>query len=195
MNKSYIINFLICFISYNSIAQSVKVLGVNHADSVQHDAPFYLNTFYIVNDGNIPIQGSYYHLYFSVVPNNPSLPGSNFTGHLFNGTIPNQILLPGDSLIWQFNFPITGGVNLYQQAGDYTVIIWPSFVTPVTIDTSATPLYVLPQITSIFEDIELDINDTNNMFYDILGRKIDNIISLPSGSMYFSTNGKRYIKL
>ena len=195
MNKSFVLNFLICFISYNSLAQSVKVLGVNHADSVQHDAPFYLNTFYIVNDGNIPIQGSYYHLYFSVVPNNPSLPGSNFTGHLFNGTIPNQILLPGDSLIWQFNFPITGGVNLYQQAGDHTVIIWPSFVTPVTIDTSTTALYVLPQITSIFEDIELDINDTNNMFYDMLGRKIDNIISLPSGSMYFSRNGKRYIKL
>ena len=195
MNKSYIINFLICFISYNSIAQSVKVLGVNHADSVQHDAPFYLNTFYIVNDGNIPIQGSSYHLYFSVVPNNPSLPASNFSGHLFNGTIPNQVLLPGDSLIWQFNFPITGGVNLYQQAGDHTVIIWPSFVTPVTIDTSTTALYVLPQITSIFEDIELDINDTNNMFYDMLGRKIDNIISLPSGSMYFSRNGKRYIKL
>ena len=195
MNKSFIINFLICFISYNSVAQSVKVLGVNHADSVQHDAPFYLNTFYIVNDGNIPIQGSYYHLYFSVVPNNPSLPGSNFSGHLFNGTIPNQVLLPGDSLIWQFNFPITGGVNLYQQAGDHTVIIWPSFVTPVTIDTSTTPLYVLPQITSIFEDIDLDINDTNNMFYDMLGRKIDNIINLPSGTMYFSGNGKRYIKL
>ena len=195
MNKSYIINFLICFISYNSIAQSVKVLGVNHADSVQHDAPFYLNTFYIVNDGNIPIQGSYYHLYFSVVPNNPSLPGSNFSGHLFNGTIPNQVLLPGDSLVWQFNFPITGGVNLYQQAGGHTVIIWPSFVTPVTIDTSTTPLYVLPQITSIFEDIELDINDTNNMFYDMLGRKIDNIINLTSGTMYFSGNGKRYIKL
>ena len=195
MNKSFIINFLICFISYNSVAQSVKVLGVNHADSVQHDAPFYLNTFYIVNDGNIPIQGSYYHLYFSVVPNNPSLPGSNFSGHLFNGTIPNQVLLPGDSLVWQFNFPITGGVNLYQQAGDHTVIIWPSFVTPVTIDTSTTPLYVLPQITSIFEDIDLDINDTNNMFYDMLGRKIDNIINLPSGTMYFSGNGKRYIKL
>ena len=195
MNKSYIIIFLICFISYNSIAQSVKVLGVNHADSVQHDAPFYLNTFYIVNDGNIPIQGSSYHLYFSVVPNNPSLPGSNFSGHLFNGTIPNQVLLPGDSLVWQFNFPITGGVNLYQQAGGHTVIIWPSFVTPVTIDTSTTPLYVLPQITSIFEDIELDINDTNNMFYDMLGRKIDNIINLPSGTMYFSGNGKRYIKL
>ena len=195
MNKSFIINFLICFISYNSVAQSVKVLGVNHADSVQHDAPFYLNTFYIVNDGNIPIQGSSYHLYFSVVPNNPSLPSFNYTGHLFNGTIPNQVLLPGDSLIWQFNFPITGGVNLYQQAGDHTVIIWPSFVTPVTIDTSTTALYVLPQITSIFEDIELDINDTNNMFYDMLGRKINNIISLPSGSMYFSRNGKRYIKL
>ena len=103
--------------------------------------------------------------------------------------------MPGDSLVWQFNFPITGGANLYQQAGDHTVIIWPSFVTPVTIDTSATPLYVLPQITSIFEDIELDINDTNNMFYDMLGREINNIISLPSGSMYFSRNGKRYIKL
>ena len=195
MKKIFLLNCLIYFISYNSFAQSVKVLGVNHADSVQHDAPFYLNTFYIVNDGNIPIQGSSYHLYFSVVPNNPSLPSSNYTGHLFNGTIPNQVLLPGDSLIWQFNFPITGGVNLYQQAGGHTVIIWPSFVTPVTIDTSTTPLYVLPQITSIFEDIELDINDTNNMFYDMLGRKIDNIINLPSGTMYFSGNGKRYIKL
>ena len=113
------------------------------------------------------------------------MPASNFTGHLFNGTIPNQALLPGDSLIWQFNFPMTGGVNLYQQAGDHTVIIWPSFVTPVTIDTSTTPLYVLPQITSIFEDIELDINDANNIFYDMLGRKIDNIINLPYGTMYF----------
>ena len=195
MKKIFLLNCLIYFISYNSFAQSVTVLGVNHADSVQYDAPFYLNTFYIVNDGNIPIQGSSYHLYFSVVPNNPSLPASNFTGHLFYNTIPNQVLLPGDSLIWQFNFPITGGVNLYQQAGGHTVIIWPSFVTPVTIDTSTTPLYVLPQITSIFEDSELDINDTNNMFYDILGRKVDNIINLPSGTMYFSRNGKRYIKL
>ena len=123
------------------------------------------------------------------------MPASNFTGHLFNGTIPNQVLLPGDSLIWQFNFPMSGGVNLYQQAGDHTVIIWPSFVTPVTIDTSHTTLYVLPQITSISEDIELDINDSNSIFYDILGRKIYNIKNLPSGSMYFSRNGKRYLKL
>jgi hypothetical protein len=195
MKKIFLLSCLICFISYHSLAQSVKVLGVNHADTVQHDAPFYLNTFYIVNDGNVPIQGSSYHLYFSVVPNNPTLPASNFTGHLFNGTMPNQVLLPGDSLIWQFNFPMTGGVNLYQQAGDHTVIIWPSFVTPVTIDTSNTPLYVLPQITSIFEDIELDINDANNIFYDMLGRKIDNIINLPYGTMYFSRNGKKYLKL
>lgn len=195
MKKIFLLSCLICLISYHLRAQSVKVLGVNHADTVQHDAPFYLNTFYIVNDGNVPIQGSSYHLYFSVVPNNPGIPATNFTGHLFNSTIPNQVLMPGDSLIWQFNFPMQGGVNLYQQTGDHTVIIWPSFVTPVTIDTSHTPLYVLPQITSIFKDIVSDINDSNSIFYDILGRKIHNIKNLPAGSMYFSRNGKRYIKL
>lgn len=195
MKKILLFGCLICFISFNVFAQSIKVVGVNHADTVQHDAPLYLNTFYIVNNGNVPIQGSSYHLYFSVVPNNSNLPVTSFTGHLFNGTIPNQVLLPGDSLIWQFNFPMTGGVNLYQQAGDHTVIIWPSFVTPVTIDTSSTNLYVLPQITSVLEDIELEINDANIKFYDLLGREIENIINLPYGTMYFSRNGKRYIKL
>ena len=195
MKKIFLLSCIICFISYHSLAQSVMVLGVNHADTVQHGAPFYLNTFYIVNDGNILIQDSSYHLYFSVVPNNPTSSTSTFTGHLFNGIMPNQGLLPGDSLIWQFNFPMTGGVNLYQQAGDHTVIIWPSFVTPVTVDTSKTPLYVLSEITSVSEDVELDINDSNSTFYDILGRKIHNIKNIPSGSMYFSKNGKRYLKL
>ena len=46
-----------------------------------------------------------------------------------------------------------------------------------------------------YEDIELDINDANNMFYDLLGREIDNIINLPYGTMYFSRNGKKYLKL
>jgi len=45
MKKIFLLSCLICFISYHSLAQSVKVLGVNHADTVQHDAPFYLNTF------------------------------------------------------------------------------------------------------------------------------------------------------
>ena len=40
-----------------------------------------------------------------------------------------------------------------------------------------------------------DINNANNMFYDMLGRKIDNIINLPYGTMYFSRNGKKYLKL
>ena len=35
----------------------------------------------------------------------------------------------------------------------------------------------------------------NNMFYDLLGREIDNIINLPYGTMYFSRNGKKYLKL
>ena len=188
-----ILVFICCvvLVSKTVSSQIISVEGVWHADSVQYAAPFSLE-FWFVNTGNTSLFDSLItaNIVISPVNANP-LNGQILT---FTQNIPQGVFAPGDSL-YMLNNPLNGGPQLYQQAGDHTVIIWPSFVTPVTIDTSTTALYVLPQITSIFEDIELDINDANNMFYDLLGREIDNIINLPYGTMYFSRNGKKYLKL
>ena len=82
---------------------------------------------------------------------------------------------------------------MYQQAGDNLVVIWPSFVVPVTIDTSITPLYVIPPTTSINEMIPSINKDPSYYIYDILGRRYDNINHISIGSIYIR-DGKTYIR-
>ena len=110
----------------------------------------------------------------------------------FTQNIPQGILAPGDSL-YMLNNPLNGGPQLYQQAGDNLVVIWPSFVVPVTIDTSITPLYVIPPITSINEMIPHINKAPSYYIYDVLGRRYDNINDIPIGVMYIR-DGKKYIK-
>ena len=82
---------------------------------------------------------------------------------------------------------------MYQQAGDNLLVIWPSFVVPDTIDTSITPLYVIPATTSINEMIP-HINKAQSYYiYDILGKRYDNIKHISIGSMYIR-DGKKYIR-
>ena len=112
----------------------------------------------------------------------------------FTQNIPQGIFAPGDSLyIDDLNAPLTGGAQLYQQAGDNLVVIWPSFVVPVTIDTSITPLYVIPPTTSINEMIPPINKAPSYYIYDILGRRYDNINHISVGSMYIR-DGKKYIR-
>ena len=92
----------------------------------------------------------------------------------FTQNIPQGVFAPGDSL-YMLNNPLNGGPQLYQQAGDNLVVIWPSFVVPVTIDTSITTLYVIPPTTSINEMIPPINTDSPFYIYDILGRRYDNI--------------------
>ena len=72
------------------------------------------------------------------------------------------------------------------------MVIWPSFVAPVTKDTSITPLYVIPPSNSINEMIH-PINKNPSIYIDILGRKYDNINRISIGSMYIR-DGKKYIR-
>ena len=170
---------------------SVSVEGVWHADTVQYAAPFSLG-FWFVNTGNTYILDSVITANIVITPFN-SLQG-NMDPLTFTQSIPQGVFAPGDSLfIDDLIPPLTGGAQLYQQAGDNLVVIWPSFVAPVTIDTSITALYVIPPTTSINEMIS-PINKASSYYiYDVLGRRYDNIKHISIGSMYIR-DGKKYIR-
>ena len=146
-----ILVFICCvvLVSKTVNSQVVSVEGVWHADTVQYAAPFNLG-FWFVNTGNTSLFDSLItaNVVISPVNGNPL----NWQILTFTQNIPQGIFAPGDSL-FILNNPLNGGPQLYQQAGDNIVVIWPSFVTPVTIDTSITTLYVLPNPASIQERI------------------------------------------
>ena len=173
----------------SQIIYECSVEGVWHADSVQYAAPFSLG-FWFINTGNTSILDSVITANIVISPVNAS--PQNWQILTFTQNIPQGIFAPGDSL-YMLNNPLNGGPQLYQQAGDNLVVIWPSFVVPATIDTSITPLYVLPPTTSINEMIPPINNDPSYYIYDILGRRYDNINHISIGSMYIR-DGKKYIR-
>jgi len=186
-----ILVFICCvvLVSETVNSQVVSVEGVWHADTVQYAAPFSLG-FWFVNTGNTSILDSVITANIVISPVNAA--PQNWQILTFTQNIPQGIFSPGDSL-YMLNNPLNGGPQLYQQAGDNLVVIWPSFTVPVTIDTSITPLYVIPPITSINEMIP-PINKASSYYiYDVLGRRYDNINDIPIGSMYIR-DGKKYIK-
>ena len=188
-----ILVFICCvvLVSETVNSQVVSVEGVWHADTVQYAAPFSLD-FWFVNTGNAPIIDSVIIANIAITPVNAA--PQNWQILTFIQSIPQGVFAPGDSLfIDDLNTPLNGGAQLYQQAGDNLVVIWPSFVVPVTVDTSITPLYVIPTITSINEMIP-PINKAPSYYvYDILGRRYDNIKHISIGSMYIR-DGKKYIR-
>ena len=144
-----ILVFICCvvLVSKTVISQVVSVEGVSHADTVQYAVPFSLH-FWFVNTGNTSLLMDSITANISINP--VSVVPPNWQILTFAQNIPQGILAPGDS-IFMLNTVLNGGAQLYQQAGDNIVVIWPSFITPVTIDTSITPLYVLPNPSSIQE--------------------------------------------
>ena len=173
----------------SQIIYECSVEGVWHADSVQYAAPFSLG-FWFVNTGNTSLFDSLITANIMIIPVNANpLNGQILT---FTQNIPQGVFAPGDSL-YMLNNPLNGGPQLYQQAGDNLVVIWPSFTVPATIDTSITPLYVIPPITSINETIPPINKAPSYYIYDILGRRYDNINHISIGSMYIR-DGKKYIR-
>ena len=186
-----ILVFICCgvLVSKTLKSQVVSVEGVWHADSVQYAAPFSLG-FWFVNTGNTSILDSVITANIAISPVNAS--PQNWQILTFTQNIPQGVFSPGDSL-YMLNNPLNGGPQLYQQAGDNLVVIWPSFTVPATSDTSITPLYVIPPITSI-NDMISHINKAPSYYiYDVLGRRYDNINDIPIGSMYIR-DGKKYIR-
>jgi len=183
--------FICCvvLVSETVNSQVVSVEGVWHADTVQYAAPFSLG-FWFINTGNTSILDSVITANIVIAPVNAA--PQNWQILTFTQNIPQGVFEPGDSL-YMLNTPLNGGVQLYQQAGDNLVVIWPSFVVPVTIDTSITALYVIPPITSINEMIPPINKAPSYYIYDVLGRRYDNINDIPIGVMYIR-DGKKYIK-
>ena len=186
-----ILVFICCvvLVSKTLKSQVVSVEGVWHADTVQYAAPFSLG-FWFVNTGNTSILDSVITANIAISPVNAA--PQNWQILTFTQNIPQGVFSPGDSL-YILNNPLNGGAQLYQQAGDNLVVIWPSFTVPATIDTSITPLYVIPPTTSINEMIPPINKAPSYYIYDILGRRYDNINHISIGSMYIR-DGKKYIR-
>ena len=186
-----ILVFICCvvLVSKTLKSQVVSVEGVWHADTVQYAAPFSLG-FWFINTGNAPIIDSVIIANIAITPVNAA--PQNWQILTFTQNIPQGVFSPGDSL-YMLNNPLNGGPQLYQQAGDNLVVIWPSFVVPVTIDTSITPLYVIPPTTSINEMIPNFDKASSYYIYDVLGRRYDNIKHISIGSMYIR-DGRKYIR-
>ena len=186
-----ILVFICCvvLVSETVNSQVVSVVGVWHADTVQYAAPFSLG-FWFINTGNTSILDSVITANIVISPVNAA--PQNWQILTFTQNIPQGIFAAGDSL-YMLNNPLNGGPQLYQQAGDNLVVIWPSFTVPATIDTSITPLYVIPPTTSINEMIPPINKAPSYYIYDILGRRYDNINHISIGSMYIR-DGKKYIR-
>ena len=186
-----ILVFICCvvLVSKTLKSQVVSVEGVWHADTVQYAAPFSLG-FWFINTGNAPIIDSVITANIAISPVNAA--PQNWQILTFTQNIPQGVFSPGDSL-YILNNPLNGGAQLYQQAGDNLVVIWPSFTVPATADTSITPLYVIPPTTSINEMIPPINTDSPFYIYDVLGRRYHNIDYIPIGSMYI-IDGKKYIR-
>ena len=188
-----ILFFIYCVVLFSKTVNSqvVSVEGVWHADTVQYAAPFFLEILF-VNTGNTPIVDTAITANIAITPVNAA--SQNWQILTFTQSIPQGVFAPGDSLfIDDLNASLNGGAQLYQQAGDNLVVIWPSFTVPATIDTSITTLYVIPPITSINE-MTSPINTASPFYiYDILGRRYDNIKHISIGSMYIR-DGKKYIR-
>ena len=186
-----ILVFICCvvLVSKTVSSQIISVEGVWHADSVQYAAPFSLG-FWFVNTGNTSILDSVITANIAISPVNAA--PQNWQILTFTQNIPQGVFSPGDSL-YILNNPLNGGAQLYQQAGDNLVVIWPSFTVPATADTSITPLYVIPPTTSINEMIPPINTDSPFYIYDVLGRRYHNIDYIPIGSMYI-IDGKKYIR-
>ena len=184
--------FIICCIvsvSKNANSQVISVEGVSYADTVQFADPFDI-TFWFVNTGNTLIFSDSITANIAIHPVNTS--PNNWDVLSITQSISFGTVYPGDS-IFMLNTFLQGGSQLFQQAGDNLVVIWPSFVVPVSSDTSITPLYVTPPVTSVSEVNYPIYEESDNFIYDLMGRRYYNINNLLKGTIYIR-DGKKYIK-
>ena len=184
MNKYLVILGFLVFINNSKAQTNVKINGVIHADTIGYGSLLFLD-YWIINNGTEVFNGDL-GIRMGVTPNT-NLP---IQISVSLATISESIE-PGDSI--PFTSLISVSTQLFQQAGDNLVVIWPSFVVPVTIDTSITPLYVIPPTTSINEMIPPFDKASSYYIYDVLGRRYDNINDIPIGVIYIR-NGKKYIR-
>jgi hypothetical protein len=172
-----------------SLSQNISVELVWHPDTVNYEDILPLE-FLFVNSSSTTHYIDSISANIVITPDN--IAPSNWQIISSTQNIPQGIFAPGDS-IWMFSTYLYGGSQLYQQAGDNLVVIWPSFVTPISSDTSITSLHVLPPVTS-FNELNYPVYEkSDNFIYDLMGRRYYNIKNLLKGTMYIR-DGKKYIK-
>ena len=192
--KSFILLILLFVCSEDAFSQNLNasVVNVIHADTVEYNDDFYLLCA-IVNTGNFAIYDSICNVNIIFTPSSIPIQQSPISV-TYQHPIPSQIFFPGDTLFIDFfNNPLPGGPFLYQSLGDNLIVIWPSFETPVTADTSITPVFVKSTITDLNEfssksDLQQDI-----YIYDVLGKRHKTANNIPFGNFYIR-NGKKFIR-
>ena len=192
--KSFVLLILFFVCSEDSVSQNLNasVVNVIHADTVEYNDPFQLLCA-IVNTGSFAIYDSICNVNIICTP--PSVPINQAPLSIIHQyPIPSQIFFPGDTLyIDLLNNPLPGGPFFYSTAGDNLIVIWPSFETPVTADTSITPVFVTSTITDLNNfspksDLQQDI-----YIYDVLGKRHKTTNNIPFGNFYIR-NGKKFIR-
>lgn len=192
--KSFIMLILFFVCSQDSVSQNLNasVVNVIHADTVEYNDPVMLLCA-IVNTGSFAIYDSICNVNIICTP--PSVPINQAPLSItYQYPIPSQIFFPGDTLfIDLFSNPLPGGPFFHSTAGDNLIVIWPSFATPVTADTSITPVFVTSTITDLNEfspksDLQQDI-----YIYDVLGKRHKTTNNIPFGNFYIR-NGKKFIR-
>ena len=192
--KSFILLILLFVCSEDAFSQNLNasVVNVIHADTVDYNDDFYLLCA-IVNTGNFAIYDSICNVNIIFTPSSIPIQQSPISV-TYQHPIPSQIFFPGDTLfIDLFTNPLPSSPFFYLTAGDNLIVIWPSFETPVTADTSITPVFVLSTIADLNNfspksDLQQDI-----YIYDILGKRHKTTNNIPFGNIYIR-NGKKFIR-
>ena len=156
-----------------SLPQDISVALVSHADTVQYSNILDLS-FWFTNNSSATLYSDSITANIIITPVNVAPSNTQILSITQN--IAFGIFAPGDSIM--FETLINGGPQLYQQAGDNLVVIWPSFVVPISSDTSITPLYVIPPVTSVDEVNYPIYEESDNFIYDLMGRRYYNINNL-----------------
>jgi hypothetical protein len=184
MNKYLVILSFLVFINNSKAQTNIKINGVIHADTIGYGSLLYLD-YWIVNNGT-EVFNDNVGIRMGITPDT-NLP---IQISLSLATISESIE-PGDSI--PFTSIISVSTQLFQQAGDNLVVIWPSSVVPILPDSSFTPIHIIDQVSSIIEQNHL-IKPLKLRLFDLLGREYQSLSDLPNGAIYIR-DGKKYIKL
>ena len=184
MNKYLVILGFLVFINNSKAQTNIKINGVIHADTIGYGSLLFLD-YWIINNGT-EVFNDDVGIRMGVTPNT-DLP---IQISVSLATISESIE-PGDSI--PFTSLISVSTQLFQQAGDNLVVIWPSSAAPILPDSSFTPIHILDDVSSIIEQNPL-VKPLRLRLFDLLGREYQSLGDVPNGVIYIR-GGKKYIKL
>lgn len=113
-----------------------------------------------------------------------------YSDSIYNFSVNANEIYSGESYSMSIDIAVTP--QSFQYSGDNLVVIWPSTVSPVPVDTSFTLIYIREDRTSI-PVFNNGISDGGEPYFDLFGREFTNWNDIPSGTV-FIRKGKKYLK-